>query len=228
MRILVINPNSLTDCTAAIDTALNRVRDTTNIEIDCVTMEEGPPGIETQYDLESVVMPVADRIKNGKADAYVIACFSDAGINLAREITDKPVLGIGESGFHLAASLGSRFGIIAMGPRNIPRHVRYVRSLGLYDRLAGDRPIKGGSTVAGLSNRNEVIDKIVDAGEVLRDQDGANVVVLGCANMGRYRPELEERLAMPVVDPSEAAVARAVSMLSLGYTRSHLEKFVNP
>ena len=53
---------------------------------------------------------------------------------------------------------------------------------------------------------------MVEVGEQLK-ADGADVVVLGCAGMARYRDRLEERLAVPVVDPSQAAVAQAIGIL---------------
>jgi Asp/Glu/hydantoin racemase len=214
-RILVINPNSSQSVTTSIDEALAPLRWPGGPTIDCVTLKEGPPGIETQAHIESVVEPIARRVGADTADAYVIACFSDPGLYLARETVRKPVVGIAESAILLAAGLAYRFGIIAILPTSIPRHLRYVRSLGFEHRLAGDRAL--GVGVEGLADRAAVIDKIVAAGSRLRDEDGAQVVLLGCAGMGRYRPELEDRLGIPVVDPCQAAVARATSLLALGY-----------
>jgi Asp/Glu/hydantoin racemase len=54
-------------------------------------------------------------------------------------------------------------------------------------------------------------------GTELRDRDGAEVLILGCASMGGYRREIEERVGLPVVDPTQAAVVRAISILTLGY-----------
>lgn len=216
--ILVINPNSSTAVTAAIDGSIDKLRFPGGPSIRCTTLAEGPPGIETQEHVESVVLPLARLIAREKADAYVIACFSDPGIHLARETVDKPVVGISESSFYTALGLGHRFGIVAILDRSIPRHLRYVRSLGLEHRLAGDRAL--GVGVAGLSDRAAVIDRIVSVGARLRDEDGADVLILGCANMGRYRSELEAVLGMPVVDPSQAAVARAIGLVALGYQRT--------
>ena len=59
----------------------------------------GPPGIESQQDADNAAVQVIDIIKrNNSADAFVIACFSDPGIYAAREVTNKPVFGIAESG----------------------------------------------------------------------------------------------------------------------------------
>lgn len=218
MRILVINPNSLEDCTASIDEAMGDLRKQTGAQIDCVTLQEGPPGIETQEHIESVVFPVARRIESDPADGYVIACFSDPGLYLARSKVARPIVGCGEAGFRLATALGQRFGVIAMRDRSIPRHIRYITSLGFADRLAADRAIN--QSVASLADRSSVIDKIVACGERLRDEDGADVLVLGCSNMGRYRTELEDRLKIPVVDPSQAGAAAVIGMAALGYARA--------
>lgn len=213
-KILLINPNSSRNITAAVEKVVAPLGRSLGVEVDCRTLEEGPPGIETQADVESVVIPTATLIARTPADAYVIACFSDPGLDLARELVKPPVLGIAESAFHLATGLGRQFGIIAILDRSIPRHLRYVRSLGLESRLAGDRAINVG--VAGLGDRDRVLGRMLAVGEALRDEDGADTVILGCAGMGHYRQELEERLALPVIDPSQAAVARAASLVALG------------
>lgn len=213
-RIFVLNPNSSTDVTDSMDAAIDRLRSPDGIEIVCETLPEGPPGIETQEHVESVVLPLVRRLEREKADAYVIGCFSDPGLALARENLGKPVLGIAESSFHFATGLGRRFGILAIKPGSIPRHMRNLRSLGLADRLAGDRPLNLGVEQIAAGG---VIDRIVEVGSMLRDIDGADVLILGCASMGIYRPEVEERLRMSVVDPAQAAVMRAIGMIRLGY-----------
>ena len=51
------------------------------------------------------------------------------------------------------------------------------------------------------------------------DLDGADVLILGCASMGGFRPEIEGALGLPVIDPTQAAVVRATGLLTLGYGR---------
>ena len=216
LRIVVLNPNSSDSVTRAMDGGLDRLRQPGGPMIDSLTLAEGPPGIETQRHIEEVVLPLVAALAAQRADAYVVACFSDPGLALARETLAGPVFGIGESAMLLALNLGHRFGIVALSDRSIARHVRYVRSLGLSDRLAGDRPI--GVGVTGLSGE-AVLDRIVATGRQLRDLDRAEVLILGCAGMGHYRPAIEQALDMPVVDPAQAAVARAITLLSLGYRR---------
>ena len=81
--------------------------------------------------------------------------------------------------------------------------------------LAGDRPLEIG--VTDMLKAGRVLDRIVEVGTELRDRDGADVLILGCASMGGYRPDIERRLGLPVVDPTQAAVVRAMGTLALGY-----------
>jgi Asp/Glu/hydantoin racemase len=57
-RILVINPNSNEGVTRALADALEPLRFADGPEIVCSTLKEGPPGIETQADVESVTVPL--------------------------------------------------------------------------------------------------------------------------------------------------------------------------
>ena len=185
--------------------------------IKSVTNSDGPSGIESQQDADCAAVQVVDMIKrrDEEADAFVIACFSDPGIYGAREVTQKPVFGIAESGILTALSLGNSFGILAILDTSIPRHIRYIRSLGLEKRLAGDLAI--GLGVAELSDDKKTFYRLQEVGKVLRDNRGASVLILGCAGMARYRQRLQESLEIPVVDPSQAAVSMAVSALLLDY-----------
>lgn len=214
--ILVINPNSTTSITRAIDESLAPIRALTSIKIDCVDIPSSPAGIESQFDVENASLAVAKVCQESSADAMVSACFSDPGVYLARERTGKPVVGVAESAYLHALSLGTNFGVIAILDAAIPRHMRAIRQFGLEKFLAGDRAIN--VRVADLEGA-EVLDKITAVGERLRDQDGAQTLIMGCSGMARYRTELMERLGVPVIDPTLAAVTRLVSHLMLNPVR---------
>lgn len=219
-RIVVINPNSSVDVTDGIDAAMQPLRFTDGPSIDCLTLKDGPPGIETQRHVDSVVGPLCDLIERegNNTDAFVIACFSDPGLHSARETTTRPVMGISESGITTALTLGEKFGIIAILPKGITRHKRYIRQMGLEGRLAGDRAI--GVGVTGLSAEEEVESRMTAVGRKLIEEDGADTLIMGCAGMARYRHRLEDTLGVPVIDPSQAAVADAIAAVRLGY-RNH-------
>src|SRR6218665_3888871 len=76
-RILVINPNSSIEMTRSIDEGLDILRSPGGPEIVTTYLEGAPEGIETQLDVESVVLPLLERLKDEEADAVVLACYSD-------------------------------------------------------------------------------------------------------------------------------------------------------
>src|SRR5215472_13414499 len=219
-RILVINPNSTVAVTRAIDDAMAPLRLPGGPEIACLTLEEGPPGVESQTDADSVILPLCRLIREQEADtaAFVIACFSDPGLFAAREATAKPVLGIAECGILTALTLGHRFGVISILAGSVPRHLRYIGAMGLGQRLAGDLPI--GLGVTELADTRVTLTRMIEVGRRLRDGHGADVLVMGCAGMARYRGDLEEAVRIPVVESTQAAVTMALGRVRLGWGKS--------
>ena len=217
MRILVINPNSTEAVTRGIDQAVEPLRMTGGPALDCVTLKEGPPGIETQQHVDSVVQPLLNLVRAKEAEyaAFVIACYSDPGLHSVREATKKPVLGISECGILTALTLGHRFGVIAILEKSIPRHLRYVGALGVTERLAGELAV--GIPVVELSNEEKTFRRMVEVGKALRERHGADVVVMGCAGMARYRKPLQDEIGIPVVEPTQAAVAMAIGRVRLNW-----------
>ena len=213
MRIVILNPNSTQAVTDGIDTALEPLRLGGGPEIECATLAEGPPGIETDAHVAEVVAPVARFVasREGDAGAFIIACFSDPGLAEARRATRRPVLGMAACGIFTAIGLGPRFGVISVVDEAIARHLRYYDALGIGSRLAGDRAV--GIGVTGLADERRAFERMTATGRALRDRDGADVLVLGCAGMSRYRERLESALGLPVVDPVLAAAGMAISVL---------------
>ena len=218
MRILVINPNSTEAVTRGIDEAVEPLRIPGGPPIDCVTLKDGPPGIETQQHVDSVVSPLLKLVREKERDyaAFVIACYSDPGLHSVREATKKPVLGISECGILTALTLGHRFGVIAILQKSIPRHLRYVGAMGVSDRLAAELPV--GIPVVELSDEQKTFKRMVEVGKMLRQEHGADVVVMGCAGMARYRKPLQDEIGISVVEPTQAAVGMAIARVRLNWT----------
>ena len=217
-KILVINPNSTEVVTRGIDEACAPLRMAGGPAIDCVTLKEGPPGIETQQQVDGVVAPMLRLVREKDAEyaAFVIACYSDPGLHSVREATRKPVLGISECGLLTALTLGQRFGVIAILQQSSPRHLRYVGALGVSERLAAELPV--GLKVVQLSDEQKTFGRMVEVGKTLREQHGADVVVMGCAGMARYRKPLQDAIGIPVVEPTQAAVTMAIGRVRLNWT----------
>ncbi|SFS09301.1 aspartate/glutamate racemase family protein [Yoonia litorea] len=211
--LIIINPNSSDAVTAGIDRAVDPLR-RLGIPIRCLTLAEGPPGIESQKQADLTIAPML-KLAAAQKDAagYVIACFGDPGLNALRDQTTLPVVGIQEAAVMSALTLGQRFGVIAILPASIPRHLRAFGAMGVLGRLAGDRAL--GLGVADLADPDKSLAAMIATGKRLRDEDGADVLIMGCAGMAHYRATLETETGLPVVEPSQAGAALALSHIAL-------------
>lgn len=217
MTIFVVNPNSSEAVTAGIDRAMERLRAFSPVPIAAVQLDEGPKGIETQAHVDGVVAPLLKRAaaleNEASASAFVVACFSDPGLAALREQSRRPVLGIAESAILTAMSVGQRFGVLSILSRSVPRHMRMFGAMGIMDRLAADLPLELG--VADLADETRTFGRLQEVGRTLRDAHGADVLILGCAGMTRFRAALEDALGRPVIEPCEAAAAMAIGRVAL-------------
>lgn len=213
--LLVLNPNSSARVTQGIDRAVEPLR-AWGVPIRCLTLAEGPPGIETEAQAQRVVPPLLDLARRLEAEAagFVIACFGDPGLHALRDETALPVAGIQEAAVATALRLGHRFGVISILPASVPRHLRAFGAMGVLDRLAGDRAL--GLGVADLADPGRTLGAMVATGRRLRDADGADVLIMGCAGMADYRETLEAETGLPVVEPCQAGAAAALAQIALG------------
>ncbi len=213
-RVFVLNPNSSPAITASLSACLEPLRRTSAHAIICSELSEAPLGIESDADVVLAERLAEQRILAEPCQAAVIACFSDPGLPAIRAKARMPVFGIAEAAYCSALMLGRRFGVISLGPASIARHARQIADMGLSARLAGDRAI---DMSVAEGNRPDALETIALVGQQLCVEDGAQVLILGCAGMGGHRAALQDRLGVPVIDPVQAAVAVALSALDLDY-----------
>jgi len=210
--IRVINPNSTQAITDRMAEALIPYAKRSGMKIDCVTLKDGPPGVASDADIDTVAPLVAQAVaQDQEADVFVIACYSDPGLMEAREQTSRPVIGIGEAAVTTALALGDRFGIISVSDWSVSRHATDMKARGLFERCAGDRPI--GFSVMETESA-DAFETIAQVGRSLCNTDGANVLITACAGMSRHLPMLEAATQTTVVDPVRAATAMAIGMLT--------------
>jgi Asp/Glu/hydantoin racemase len=210
-RILVINPNSSERMTRNIDTAIAPLRFADGPKIECLTLAEGPPGIETDADVQAVIDPLCRQVRSleRKADAFVNACFSDPGLTEIRAITKRPTFGIAESALLTALAHGQQIGILSILPASVARHAGLIDRLGISTRIAGDLSINLG--IDELNDSDRTFKRLRLIAEQLQREHDADVLVLGCAGMSQYRAPLARQMEIPVIDPCQAAVGMAIT-----------------
>jgi len=206
--ILVINPNSNVEVTRGLNAALDYLRFSGAVNIECLTLSEGPFGIESQSDVDSVILPLVRMVKAyTEARAIIIACYSDPGLDACRSAANCPVFGIQEAAVLTAMARADQFGIIAVADVSIHRHYRSMSRMAVLPRFAGEIALN--MSVAETVSGPDTFDRMLKAGRELI-QLGAGSIILGCAGMAAYRYPIEEALNVPVIDPTQAAVAMAL------------------
>ncbi len=229
MRLAVINPNTTASMTARIGAAARAVA-APGTEILESNPEMGPVSIEGYYDeafsVPGLLVEIA-RAEAAGADAHVIACFDDTGLEAARSLAAAPVIGIGEAAFHMASLLAHRFSVVTTLSRSIPAIETNLLKYGLDRRCARVRA----SEVPVLELDDPASDAVARIGaeiERAKDEDHADAVVLGCAGMADRAAELSRRHGLPVVDGVAAAVKLAEGLAALGLKTSKRGGYAAP
>ena len=211
--IHVINPNSSCSVTESLAKEISLPAMNLNVTIECSQIDEAPAAIESSADVAIAHKLVTERVTNSDADAFVIACFCDPGVERLRNQGHKNVFGIAESAMHLAANMGGKFGMISILDVSVERHIEQVERAGLSSMLAGDLALNLG--VLELEDINLARPRIEKISRELVENRGAKSLILGCAGMGIHRAWLQDLLDVPVIDPCWAGVAMATASLGI-------------
>jgi allantoin racemase len=210
-RILVINPNSSEVCGNGISQAIAPFRADLGPTLDVVSLPEGPPAIYSWRDWHAAVEPICRCIERETADAYVIACASDPGIEAARSVTRRPVLGVFRSAVAAAVARAERFGVVAIVDASKARHLAALRAIGLESRLAAEVALN--VTMETLLDAAAARFGLIDAAQACA-RAGAETIILGCTGMAHHRQAVEEAVGVPVIEPCQAAVTLAILALA--------------
>jgi allantoin racemase len=220
MRIRVINPNTTAAMTATIAQAAREAAGAST-QVEVVTSTTGPVSIEGYYD-EALCLPgLLKEVRRGEsegADAHVIACFDDTGLDAARQLATAPVVGIGEAACHAATLIAHRFTVVTTLSRSIPALEHNLLKYG-FERRAHVRAAE--VPVLVLDDERSDARARIDA-EIARAlvEDRAEAVVLGCAGMARLARALAAKHGCPVIEGVGAAVKLAEMLVALGLKTS--------
>jgi len=228
MRILVVNPNTTESMTATIAAAAHSAA-AQGTEVVAVTSKMGPASIEGYYDEALAVPGLLAEIARGEhegADAAVIACFDDTGLDAARAMASVPVIGICEAALTLAAFVAQRFSVVTTMERSRVPIEALVRRYGMAERAgvrAADIPVLSLEDSQSGAER-KLRAEIAQAIEV----DRAEAIVLGCAGMANLAAEYRRAFRIPVIEGVGAAVKQAEALVALGLSTSKRGAYAAP
>lgn len=229
MKICVINPNSSKSVTDHIRRELEKIK-RSDTELTVVNPEHGPVSIESAYDEALAGPPTLELVKKANAEGYdaiVLACFSDPALDAAKEISEVPVIGIEESTLHLAAMLGHKFSIMTALRRRIPTREWHVLLRGLEHSFAS-APALEMPVLEMDADPVKAKARIIELARKAVKEDGAEVIVLGCAGLTGYAEDIERELGAIVLDPTSVALKVAEMIADMGLRHSKVGRYSTP
>jgi allantoin racemase len=222
VKILIINPNSNAEMTNAIQKTAEGFAGK-EYEVETYSTLGAPKFIETYEDAAKAAPGMMNLVRENenKVDAFIIACHCDPNIDLMKEITKKPIVGIGEASMKIASMLGHKFSVVSTAKHSIPNKEAVIRKYHLQEVMASVRaPID--------ENKNcSDEEKYLDAAKLAIEEDMAEVIVLGCAGMTGLDKKLEKKLGVPVLDGVICALIIASGLVKYGVSTSKIRRY-NP
>lgn len=225
MRILIVNPNSDPKMTAAIQetaqgfAAAEGAHGTDeagpappSFEVTTLATPDAPRFLETHSDKVQSGPGMLQILRENEADydAFVVACHSDPNLDAAREVTSKPVVGIGEASMKLASFLGHSFSVVTTHQHSIPGKLKQARAYHLQDLMVSVRAPEVGEEDLGD------LDLFMELSHRAVTEDQAEVIVLGCAGLSGMDRKIQSGLGVPVLDGVVCALIIATGLARYG------------
>ncbi len=224
-RILIVNPNTTVTMTETIAAAARAVA-SPGTEIAAVTSAMGPVSIEGFYD-EAFAVPGLIRalLSVEDADAGIIACFDDTGLDAARSAAPFPVVGICEAALVTAGQIAKRIAVVTTTPRSVVPLEELVRRYGFAERVS---VTACNVAVLDLERPDSGAEEKLCAEIERALEKGAEAIVLGCAGMADLAAALSQKFGAPVIDGVAAAVKQAEALVGLKLTTSRRGAYAFP
>ena len=198
------------------------------VDLTVACVANGTDSIESEYDMalaQPEVMRLVRDAETDGADGCMITCFGDPGAAGAKELVSIPVVGEGEAALHMASLLGGRLAIMITQRELFPMMRRLAAQVGMADRLASVRAVDAGVLDFGL----ECVPKAVDQAVAAVEEDGAEVIVMGCTGTGvdmaaMIEESIKQRLGtyVPVIDPVKATMKLTEALVATGMSHSKI------
>jgi len=193
-------------------------------EVDSASIEKGPVSIESRYDEIFAIPEIVERVKEAEeegVDACVVNCFGDPGVRASREVVKMLVIGPCEASLLVAASLCNRFSVITV-LKNVASVIEEnAKIYGVAEKIASVRTVN--IPVLDLHRDDEKTARaLLEEGKKALEEDGAEVLVLGCTGMTGMAERLSKELDVQVIDPLPTAVKFAETLVALRLSHSKL------
>lgn len=229
-RILIINPNTARETAELMQQQCREIAEpTTYVEATYIQSRKGFSSYKV-FSYVDLAICTTETIKiawknRDKFDGFIVAGFSDVGVDAIKELIDKPVLGIAEASYHLAGLISHRFTVLTGTKKWTPPKDDYVRALGVETKVAS---IRSYSEWDETDTFEELKARLLKVARLAMEEDGAEAVILGGGPLVGYGKLLQDELKIPVIDPTIATFKLMETLISLGYSQSKKNRWSAP
>jgi allantoin racemase len=127
----------------------------------------------------------------------------------------------------VALLLGNKFSILTEKKHKVSVKHQHVRKHGLESRFASVRPLNMGVTEIALDP--EKVKRVgIEIGRKMIEEDGAEVIIMGCASMAGYSEDMERALGVPILDPTAVTFKVVEALTELGIRHSKIGLYALP
>lgn len=236
-KIRIISPHFTDESSkiaADLDAYLGQLQ-AKGLDVTFRTLRTGPASIENELDAAIAVPGILEQVvqanKDGQ-DAVIISCFGDPGLAAAREVSNIPVFGPGQTAMYVASLLGHKFSVVSVVESVRPLIENIAKQYAVSDKLASIRVIDI-PVLEILSDINILNDALARQAILAVTEDKADVIILGCTGFLGTAEAVTAQLKaagihVPVIDPAPTAIAIAQAITSLGLNHSERIYSANP
>ena len=202
MRILWIDPIGTDAFDADTLKILNRARHA-GTQVDVVSLPADRPHHLEYHAYEGLVIADIVRLTHQAAnhyDAVVIGCFYDVGLREAREVSGRTIVTAPcQSATAIASNLGNTFSVLVGRRKWIPKMRENVRLYGHGHRMVSMRPLDLGVHDFQV-DPDRTCNRLLAEGRKAIQEDGAEVIILGCTAEYGFHDKMQSVLGVPVID----------------------------
>tara|TARA_Y100000588_G_C14239154_1_gene918609 strand:- start:989 stop:1678 length:690 start_codon:yes stop_codon:yes gene_type:complete len=170
----------------------------------------------------SIVSSVIESAESG-ADAVIVYCFGEPGVEESRQKVNVPVLGIAAPAMHMASMLGKRFSVIASVEEHCPLINALAKKFGLIDNMAA--PLAVNISPDSFNNNDDLLlSRLIGKAKLSIENEKVDTFILGCGSMQSKASLIREAIkhtlgyTVQVVDPLSISVHLAIVIVKAGLT----------
>jgi allantoin racemase len=226
-RLGLINPNTDPDDTAEMASVAQAALGP-EVDLVALTAARGPRSIESAADDAIAAAEVVRMVvEHPELDCIVIGCFGDPGCDAARELTQAPVVGIGEAAYRATLFVARRFAVITTLARGVPDLEDSMERLGIRGSCVGVLPVDIPVARQG-GEFPESQEAIIATGAEAVRQLGAEALVLACGAMTASEAVVSERVGVPATTGVAVGALFAHGLWRAGLRTSKVGSFAPP